>query len=46
MWLICGLGNPGKKYQNTRHNIGFEIIESLIKKYNFKFYKKYKFKEI
>ena len=46
MWLICGLGNPGKKYQNTRHNIGFEIIESLIKKYNFKLYKKDKLKEI
>ena len=35
MWLICGLGNPGKKYSYTRHNIGFEIIELLISKYNF-----------
>ena len=30
MWLLCGLGNPDKKYQFTRHNIGFDIISSLI----------------
>ena len=34
MYLIVGLGNPGKKYTNTRHNLGFLAIDELSDKYN------------
>lgn len=34
MFLIVGLGNPGKEYENTRHNIGFDAIDSIADKYN------------
>lgn len=32
MRLIIGLGNPGKKYENTRHNLGFIILEKIAQK--------------
>lgn len=34
MFLIVGLGNPGKEYDGTRHNIGFEAIDYIASKYN------------
>lgn len=33
MKLIVGLGNPGKEYQNTYHNLGFMVIDKLAKKF-------------
>ena len=34
-YLIVGLGNIGQEYTNTRHNIGFEILNSFAKKMGF-----------
>jgi PTH1 family peptidyl-tRNA hydrolase len=36
-YLICGLGNIGDEYANTRHNIGFWVLDSLAKELNIKF---------
>ena len=32
MYIIAGLGNPDKKYWNTRHNIGFDVIDAIAEK--------------
>lgn len=34
MYLIVGLGNPGEEYRGTRHNVGFDAIDIISKKYN------------
>ncbi len=34
MKLLVGLGNPGAKYEQTRHNIGFFIVDQIAKKYS------------
>ncbi len=42
MWIIAGLGNPGVKYELTRHNIGFLIIDALAREFSANFNKNFK----
>ena len=43
MFLIVGLGNPGRFYENNRHNIGYKILDNIRELYNFPdFSKKFK----
>ena len=44
--FLIGLGNPGKKYAKSRHNIGFLLLENLSKKYNSNFLLKEKLKSL
>ncbi len=40
MQIIAGLGNPGKKYIQNRHNIGFKILDSIADLNNFQPWRK------
>ena len=35
MLLLVGLGNPGNKYDNNRHNIGFMAVDEIVRRHNF-----------
>ncbi len=45
-WLILGLGNPGVKYKNTRHNIGWSVIDKIIEKNDFQIFEETKYYQI
>ncbi|MEP0761778.1 MAG: aminoacyl-tRNA hydrolase, partial [Chloroflexota bacterium] len=44
MFLVVGLGNPGREYTNTRHNIGFRCVDALAARHNLAFEDKKKSK--
>ena len=45
MFLIAGLGNPTAKYEHTRHNVGFDVIDRLAEKYHIEM-REHKFKAL
>ncbi|MBI5508286.1 MAG: aminoacyl-tRNA hydrolase [Deltaproteobacteria bacterium] len=35
MWFVAGLGNPGREYEGTRHNVGFEVVSMLADRHRY-----------
>ena len=41
--MVVGLGNPGREYDGTRHNIGFAVVDRVAKKFDCSFRNKSRF---